>query len=89
MTRAEYAAYVATVNERLAWSLNVHDVPPHISATPCECCQRPLGGLRYLADTWDGHSDDGYVELSVCADCVYYADNGQLDDATMAALTDE
>lgn len=54
---------------------------PFFSWQACECCRRPLGGnrerYRFATETGDG------FEANICADCVYYLAEGQLDDLTM------
>lgn len=53
---------------------------PYFSWHRCELCDSTLGGNRT-----DAHAiyDGAIVHLRVCDDCVYYAEYGRLDDATM------
>ena len=41
----------------------------------CDCCKRPLGGMRHKCG-----------EYSICYDCIYFDAYGRLDDATMIAI---
>jgi hypothetical protein len=49
---------------------------------PCECCKRQLGGDREHATGYNPTTKE-IQEYSVCQDCLYYAEYGQLDDTTM------
>jgi len=53
---------------------------PWFSWSPCEICNRPLGGNR---EPWHGVLDGEIVHGSCCVDCVYFLNYGQLDDMTM------
>ncbi len=55
---------------------------PFFSWTPCDCCQRPLGGNREHATGYNPTTKE-IQEYTVCEDCVYYAEYGRLDDTTM------
>lgn len=57
----------------------------HFSGLPCSLCDSSLGGDREVAHYV---ADDGSIVHvdRVCADCVYYAAYGRLDDATMAEV---
>ncbi len=58
-----------------------HEVESYFSSQPCECCGTNLGGNRIDAS---GYSRTGVIyEFSICTDCEYYAEYGQLDDMTM------
>ncbi len=59
---------------------------PHFSWQPCECCGSNLGGERHPAH---GLIDGKLVHLSVCTDCLYYLNYGQLDDLTMLEMEDK
>lgn len=52
---------------------------------PCDCCGRALGGDRYHANGYSAHYGEAYC-YSVCGDCIYYAEYGQLDDMTMLEI---
>ena len=54
---------------------------PSFSSSPCECCNRPLGGDRVKA--MGITEDDKMYEYSICVDCQYYIEYGRLDDTTM------
>ena len=53
---------------------------------PCECCGRPQGGDRVECSGWSSTKKDIMGPYDVCADCVHYAEYGQLDDLTMLDL---
>ena len=53
------------------------------SWSACDCCGSTLGGDRHPAHGW---LDKQLVHLSVCNDCLYYINYGQLDDMTMAEV---
>lgn len=57
---------------------------PFFSWSPCECCQRNLGGNRetYSFSTLEQET----FNAAICTDCVYYLAYGQLDDLTMLEL---
>ncbi len=57
------------------------EVEPYFSGLPCNICNRLLGGNRYPAHYVD--KDNELCHISICADCVYYLEYGQLDDTTM------
>jgi hypothetical protein len=54
----------------------------HFSWSPCDCCNRDLGGDRYHATGW-APVEQAVQTYRVCADCLYYAEYGVLDDQTM------
>lgn len=90
MSKREYAEYRGAVAAFMAGGLDslTSNAGPYFSWRRCECCGRPEGGDRY--DCTGFNRITGEVERYeyICADCVYYADHGQLDDGTMVALTD-
>lgn len=57
----------------------------HFSYSACDCCGSTLGGDRHPAHGRD--KDNQIVHFSVCVDCLYYINYGQLDDMTMAQLS--
>lgn len=60
------------------------------SHRPCEICNRPLGGDRYVAHGWFITPDlkQHIVHMEICSDCLYYMEYGQLDDETMMNIED-
>ena len=57
-------------------------IDPFFSWIPCECCMRRLGGDRYHVSGFNPTDNEVYC-YSVCIDCLYFAEYGQLDDTTM------
>lgn len=57
-------------------------IEPYFSWYYCDVCQRPEGGDRYSMIGYSPATEQiqGY---SVCVDCNYYVEYGQLDDMTM------
>jgi hypothetical protein len=87
MTKEEYKEYEYNVEQFMF--LNGLDnltridneQEPYFSWMPCECCGSRLGGDRIDAS---GYSKSKVAyEFSICTDCEYYAEYGQLDDMTM------
>lgn len=60
---------------------------PHFSWHVCDCCGSALGGDRYPAHGRD--KGNQIVHFTVCTDCLYYLNYGQLDDATMMEIEAE
>lgn len=60
---------------------------PYFSWRSCECCQTTLGGDRYDCTGYHPKQKEIY-EYSVCSDCLYYAEYGQLDDQSMIDIED-
>ena len=87
MTRQEYEDFeqaVADFFERegitsLSCPINCE---PYFSWKWCDCCQRTQGGDRHEASGYNPTTKQIYT-YSVCPDCIYYAEYGQLDDMTM------
>lgn len=50
----------------------------------CDACGSRLGGDRYQAHGFT--KDGGLVHLSICVDCQYYLEYGQLDDMSMLEI---
>lgn len=50
----------------------------------CEACGSKLGGDRHPAHGKD--SNGKLIHLSVCTDCLYFLNYGQLDDSTMLEM---
>ena len=67
------------------------DVEAYFSHSPCDCCSRPLGGDRYTCNGYNPTTKEVQSDYSICIDCVYYNEYGQLDDITMmdSNLTNE
>ena len=96
-TKSDYAEYQRRVAKFFEKN-NIDDLTTSADAdgniesyfgwSPCDCCRRHLGGERYAAV---GHSYiRGIVlDFNICADCMYYAEYGQLDDLTMLNLKDD
>ena len=59
-----------------------NDYEEYFSWKRCDCCNRNLGGNRIDCNAWCEASKE-INEYSVCIDCFYYAEYGQLDDTTM------
>ena len=63
------------------------------SSSPCDICNRHLGGDRhpahYIAPKNELHPNNGTTieHLSICVDCVYFMEYGQLDDMTMMEVS--
>jgi hypothetical protein len=81
----EYRDYVEKVNDFYSTgleSLCSLDLEPYFSWSSCECCNSNLGGDRYDCQSFNRQTKNVY-DFSVCLDCYYYAEYGQLDDTTM------
>lgn len=60
---------------------------PHFSWWSCDSCGSTLGGDRHPAH---GRMSDGaLLHLSICTDCLYYLNYGQLDDTTMLEMENQ
>lgn len=57
---------------------------PGFSWSECDACGSTLGGDRHPAHGRD--KDNAILHLSVCSDCVYFLNYGQLDDMSMAEI---
>jgi hypothetical protein len=55
---------------------------PWFSKLPCDCCGTTIQGYRELANGFNA-SDTAVKRYTICTDCAYYAEYGQLDDQTM------
>ncbi len=62
------------------------NIDPYFSWQPCECCGSRLGGDRYEANGYIPATGEASGLFSVCPDCIYYAEYGQLDDMTMLEI---
>lgn len=61
----------------------VYPDDPYFSGQPCDCCQRPLAGNRRDCIGYNPTTEEIQGIYSVCDDCEYYCEYGQLDDMTM------
>ena len=96
MTPQEYDEYKQSVEsffvreEVDGFSFKDDEAESYFSHSPCECCQRPLGGARY--DVIAAHHEYlertviTILEYSVCVDCIYFEEYGKLDDQTMLEI---
>ena len=93
-TKAEYEKYEKSVEgffkrEGISNLSQIQDkdgyCEPDFSGIPCECCGRTEGGDRYDCNSYNPKTKE-VQEYSVCTDCVYYAEYGQLDDMTMSEV---
>ena len=92
-TKSDYEEYTRRVDEFLTinkvragcFSRANEESEPHFSWTPCDCCQRKLGGNRETyAFVCEGFKPD--FQSDICSDCVYYLEYGELDDTTMMEI---
>ena len=97
MTKHEYKDYQDSVNRFFTIQGIGHlsqiydsdgDCEPFFSSIPCECCNRHLGGDRYDCNSYNSATKE-ILDFTVCTDCVYYAEYGQLDDSIMSDLEEE
>lgn len=58
---------------------------PYCSSHGCDCCGNTLQQMLEHATGYNREHDE-VLEYQVCSDCVYYAEYGCLDDATMEAI---
>jgi len=63
-------------------------IEPSFARTPCECCGSSLGGDRHHATGYNPETKE-VTCYSVCIDCLYYAEYGQLDDMTMSDMEED
>lgn len=93
MNKVEYQDYETRV-KAFGERSHVHvfsplfpETDPHFSWVACDCCKRPLGGNRY--DVTGLTNDLMIVDTyTICPDCYYYSEYGQLDDQTMLDIED-
>ena len=96
MTKREYREYRKTVEKffednalrnlsRKHNSETEESAEEYFSWQSCDCCGTSMGGSRIDAD---GYSEKyGVLEFSICTDCEYFAEYGQLDDMTMMEIS--
>jgi hypothetical protein len=90
MNRKEYQQYESRVRsfmqaEGIRNLTRDMDAENHFSWSPCDCCERPLGGDRMDASGYNPETKEIY-KYQICPDCEYYAEYGCLDDMTMMDL---
>ena len=89
MTEKEYKEYEQRVESY--YKDNEFDVSSPMddesffSHRPCECCKRPEAGQRYNV-CFGTVGKQETVIASLCPDCLYYSQYGQLDDVTMGEV---
>ena len=94
MNREEYKDYEDRVERFFKFEgiNNLSSIDPgqdaYFSTRPCDCCQRHWHGDREDANGYNPTTKQ-VQEYSVCIDCLYYAEYGQLDDMTMLDLEEE
>lgn len=91
MTKEEYAKFTAAVEKFFEQegieNLSATGDEEYFSWRACDCCSRNLGGMRQDANGYNAEHQEIF-EYSVCVDCLYYAEYGQLDDQTMMDMVD-
>ena len=60
---------------------------PFVSGCPCDCCKTSLAGDRMDAHGYNPTTKQ-ILEYTICTDCEYYAEYGQLDDMTMMEMSE-
>jgi hypothetical protein len=59
---------------------------------PCDCCKRQLGGTRYHVLGYSRTNKRLYefspypIDYSVCTDCLYYSEYGELPDDLISIM---
>ncbi len=62
------------------------NIEEYFSWHNCDCCGRVLGGNRVNANGYSSKDKEIKGPYSICVDCEYYAEYGQLDDMTMIGI---
>ena len=97
MTIKEYNEYKLAVkefcdNENIitldAITRNDETMEPYFSSVNCDCCNRSLAGDRLDCIAYN-EKDHKIYNYTVCLDCYYYFEYGQLDDMTMQDLEED
>lgn len=87
MTKTEYAEYVQRVDDFFKREgincLSSGGNEPFSSAQSCQCCGDSLYGDRYHCTAYHPETNEILEYESICTDCVYFVEHGQLDDMTM------
>lgn len=95
-----YAAFICTwaqFKDRTKFiSMHGGDMAYEFSYRPCDICKTGMGGSRYRVTMLAPNPKYGkdrrhkrpntQTNLTVCQDCLYYAEYGTLDDMTMLEL---
>ena len=87
MTKTEYADYKQAVaaffvREGIA-NLSSTSEASFFSWLPCQCCGGEPGGDREEASGYNRTIHEVQTYDCICIDCIYYAECGRLNDATM------
>lgn len=90
MTKAEYAEYQQAVadffqREGIA-NLSSTSNEPFFSWSSCQCCGRPEGGDSEEANGYNPTTKEVQTYDCICIGCIYHAEYGRLDDATMQEI---
>jgi hypothetical protein len=56
---------------------------PYFSWRPCDCCGSRLGGMRVDANGYNPTAECVMGPFSICLDCEFYSEYGELDNQTM------
>ncbi len=92
MNRKEYAHFIDRVEHffRVEGINCLSSIDPekeaYFSTWRCDCCQRHWHGDREDTNGYNPTTKEVQGPYSVCADCLYYVEHGQLDDQTMLDL---
>lgn len=95
MNKDEYAEYEEAVaaffqREGIANLSSMYDhntcYEPYFSWQGCECCDRSEGSMVEDCNGYNETTKKVQGPYRICADCVYYAEYGQLDDTTMESI---
>jgi hypothetical protein len=92
MTKKEYDDYCARFRAGMTnlRSMTTTDEESYFSWIPCQICGTTLGGNRQDAYAiMTSTSTNEIIELSICDDCVYFNEYGQLDDMTMIEVAQD
>ena len=91
MEKQEYKEYCKTVHKFFKDN-NCHhlsiieDKEAYFSWASCDCCNTKLGGDRYDCNSFDYSTREITGPFSICTDCFYFAEFGELDDTTMMEM---
>ena len=86
MTIKEYKNYIKSVDDFFKKE-NINNLSQitdddgycesYFSNINCDCCNRSLGGDRYDCNGYN-EKDNKIYEYSICIDCVYYCEFGEI-----------